>query len=40
LWGHRGQTVGFTSIVAIDPANDFVMIALTNSAEGAVDGGQ
>ena len=40
LWGHRGQTVGFTSIVAIDPANDFVMIALTNSAEGPVDGGQ
>ena len=40
LWGHRGQTVGFTSIVAIDPANDFLMIALTNSAEGSVSSGQ
>jgi D-alanyl-D-alanine carboxypeptidase len=36
LFGHRGQTVGFTSFVAMDPANDFLMIALTNSAEGAV----
>ncbi len=36
LWGHRGQTIGFTSIVAMDPQNDFILIALTNSAEGAV----
>ena len=36
LWGHRGQTVGFTSIVAMDPDKDFLMIALANSAEAAV----
>lgn len=36
LWGHRGQTVGFTSIVAMDPAKDFLLIALANSAEAAV----
>ena len=36
LWGHRGQTIGFTSIVAMDPAKDFVLIALTNTAEGSV----
>lgn len=36
LWGHRGQTVGFTSIIAMDPAKEFVFVALTNSAEGSV----
>jgi D-alanyl-D-alanine carboxypeptidase len=36
LWGHRGQTIGFSSIVAMDPAREFLLIALTNSAEGAV----
>jgi D-alanyl-D-alanine carboxypeptidase len=36
LWGHRGQTIGFSSIVAMDPARDFLLIALTNSAEGAL----
>jgi CubicO group peptidase (beta-lactamase class C family) len=36
FWGHRGQTAGFTSIIAVDPEEEFVFIALTNSAEGAV----
>ncbi|MFL7838055.1 MAG: serine hydrolase [Candidatus Promineifilaceae bacterium] len=36
LWGHRGQTIGFSSIVALDPAAQFVFIVLTNSAEGGV----
>jgi D-alanyl-D-alanine carboxypeptidase len=40
LWGHRGQTVGFTSIVAMDPARDFILIALTNAAEAAISGEQ
>lgn len=35
LWGHRGQTIGFSSIVAMDPAKEFLLIALTNSAESA-----
>jgi D-alanyl-D-alanine carboxypeptidase len=35
LWGHRGQTIGFSSIVAVDPAKEFILIALTNSAESA-----
>jgi D-alanyl-D-alanine carboxypeptidase len=36
LWGHRGQTIGFSSIVAMDPAREFLLIVLTNSAEGAM----
>jgi D-alanyl-D-alanine carboxypeptidase len=36
VWGHRGQTAGFTSIIAMDPEEDFIFIALTNAAEGGV----
>ncbi len=36
FFGHRGQTIGYTSIVGMDPAKDFILIALTNSAEAAV----
>ncbi|MFN2134615.1 MAG: serine hydrolase [Candidatus Promineifilaceae bacterium] len=38
LWGHRGQTAGFSSYVVVDPARDFILVALTNAANTAVPG--
>lgn len=32
VWGHAGQTLGFQSLWFIDPAQDIVVIGLTNSA--------